>query len=88
MPNTTPRKISVIAAEIREDWSLTSKNGVSPYALPYLNAMDEINDVHEAYYADSAASMVRYFLANATSWRGETARRVKLELKEMVKGVY
>jgi hypothetical protein len=29
---------------------------------------------------------VRYFLANATSWKGETARAIKAELKAMLKG--
>jgi len=27
-----------------------------------------------------------YFLSNAAAWRGDTAKRVKLELKTMVKG--
>lgn len=78
-----PRPLHVIASEIRADWK-------KPYfgAVPYLSAMAELDDVHGAYYADSAASVVRYFLANATTWRGETARRIKAELKAMVKGVY
>lgn len=77
------RPLSVIAAEIREDWT-------RPYfgAVPYLSAMAELDDVHGAYYADSAASVVRYFLANATTWRGAKAREVKAELKKMIKGVY
>jgi len=29
--------------------------------------------------------IVRYFLSNATTWRGETARRIKAELKQMLK---
>lgn len=82
-----PRPLRVIAEEIRQDWSAQGK-GVSPYAVPYLSAMAELDDVHGQYYADSAASVVRYFLANATTWRGETARRVKAELKTMIKGVY
>jgi len=28
---------------------------------------------------------VRYFLSNATTWRGDTARRIKAELKEMLR---
>lgn len=81
--NATQRPLNVIAAEIRADWH-------KPYfgAVPYLSAMAELDDVHGAYYEDSAASVVRYFLANATTWRGETARRVKAELKSMIKGVY
>lgn len=82
-PNGQSRPLDVIAAEIREDWK-------KPYfgAVPYLSAMAELDSVDGAYYADSAASVVRYFLANAGTWRGETARRVKAELNKMVKGKY
>ena len=75
-----PRPLYKIAASVKEDW----KN-VSPYAKPYLAAMAELNHVNEMYYADSAKSVVLYFLANTGSWRGEVAKRVKAELKAMVK---
>lgn len=80
---TQARALSVIAAEIRRDWQ-------RPYfgAVPYLSAMAELDSVEDRYYYESAASIVRYFLANATTWRGETARRVKAELKTMIKGKY
>lgn len=73
------RKISDIAREIRADWT-------KPYfgAVPYLEAMAYLNSITDPYYADSGASIVRYFLANAGTWRGETARRVKAELRAMV----
>lgn len=77
------RKISEIAVEIRKDWKK-----VSPYAEPYLDAMSEIWSVQSMYYQDSAASVVRYFLGNATTWKGEVARRIKKELNEMIEGVY
>ena len=73
------RMIYVIADDIAADWKQ-----VSPYAQPYLKAMQELTSIHEAYYADSASSVVAYFLANAAGWRGETARRIKAELKEML----
>jgi hypothetical protein len=78
-----PRSLRVIAAEIQEDWK-------RPYfgAVPYLSAMDRLETVDGRYYEDSAASIVRYFLANAGTWRGETARRVKAELKGMIKDRY
>lgn len=74
------RPIFEIASEIRKDWK-------KPYfgAVPYLEAMETITTINEDYYADSAKSVVLYFLANAQTWRGEVARRVKAELKEMVK---
>jgi hypothetical protein len=37
----------------------------------------------EMYGYDTGKSVVLYFLSNATSWRGEVARRVKAELKSM-----
>lgn len=74
------RSLSTIAKDIRSDWST-----ITPYARPYLNAMLSLDKVSDNYYADSGKSVVLYFLSNAASWRGETARRIKAELKEMVK---
>ena len=74
------RPLYTIAREIRKDW----KN-VSCYAAPYLNAMSCLNSVDDNYIMDSGRSIVSYFLANAGSWRGETAKRIKAELKAMVK---
>jgi CRISPR/Cas system-associated exonuclease Cas4 (RecB family) len=75
------RLLSVIGEEIRGDW----KN-VTPYAKPYLNAMRGLTDMTSTYGCESAKGIVLYFLCNANSWRGETARRVKAELKSMVGG--
>ena len=36
------------------------------------------------YFYDSMASVVAYFLSNATGWRGDDARRLKAELKKAV----
>jgi hypothetical protein len=72
--------VSEIAYAIAKDW----KN-ISPYAADYLNAMKSINSVDEMYYADSAKSVVMYFLANAASYRGDNARAYKALLKDMVK---
>lgn len=74
------RPIYEIAREIRADWKK-----VSPYAAPYLSAMFSLRTIEDNYLYDSAYSVVSYFLANAGSWRGETARRIKAELKEMLK---
>jgi hypothetical protein len=74
------RDICVIAAEIKKDW----KN-VYFGAVPYLQAMFCLNTVDEDFGFDSGKSIVLYFLSNANSWRGEVAKRVKKELKEMVK---
>jgi hypothetical protein len=75
------RPLFQIAAEIRKDWT-------NPYfgAVPYLSAMSTLSDIRDDYIYDSGKSIVLYFLANATTWRGDTARRVKAELKAMCKG--
>ena len=74
------RAIKDIAKEIRSDWK-------KPYfgAVPYLEAMETLNSIEDNYYLGSAESIVLYFLANANTWRGETARRIKAELKSMCK---
>ena len=74
------RALSAIASEIRKDWE-------KPYfgAAPYLQAMSTLDDIKQPYGYDSGESIVRYFLSNATTWRGDTARRIKAELKGMLK---
>jgi hypothetical protein len=42
-----------------------------------------LNSIDDKYGYDSARSIVNYFLANAGTWRGEVARRIKKELKGM-----
>ena len=80
MEATETRSIATIAREIKGDW----KN-VWFGAVPYLEAMFALDSINDDYYADSGRSVVAYFLGNAAQWRGETARRVKLELKGMLK---
>lgn len=53
-------------------------------AVPYLDAMSGLNKITDNYGYDSADAIVRYFLSNATTWRGPDARRVKAELKGML----
>ena len=74
------RTLSEIAREIRKDWTKVYFG-----AVPYLDAMSTLNSIDDNYYADNARSIVLYFLANAGTWRGETAKRVKAELKAMSK---
>lgn len=83
MTTTTTRTLHDVALEVRRDWKKVYFG-----AVPYLDAMMEMDVpvTREAvttanYYADTARSVVLYFLANANTWRGETARKVKAELK-------
>ena len=75
-PADKPRPLSVIAGEIRRDWKKVYFG-----AVPYLAAMSSLNAIGDNYGADSGKSVVLYFLANASTWRGDTAKRVKAELK-------
>lgn len=77
---TNVRSLRVIASEIRNDWKK-----VSPYAVPYLDAMATLDSINDNYYFDSGKSIVMYFLGNASTWRGEKAREIKKELKAMLK---
>ncbi len=73
------RPIYAIAKDIRKDWQK-----VNYAAKPYLDAMGQLDKVTDSFYYDSAESVIRYFLANAGQWRGDTAKAIKLELKRML----
>ena len=74
------RPLYEIAAEIRKDWKQVYFG-----AKPYLDAMSSLDSINDPYGMDSGKSIVLYFLCNASTWRGEVAKRVKLELKAMSK---
>ena len=73
------RPLYTIAADIRSDWKK-----VNYAAVPYLDAMQQLNSIDDNFILDSARSIVRYFLSNARSWHGEKAREIKAELNAMV----
>lgn len=77
---TTNRPLYEIANEIRKDWQKVYFG-----AVPYLQAMQTLDSIDDNYGMDSAKSIVNYFLANASTWRGEVAKRIKAELKAMAK---
>jgi hypothetical protein len=81
MANTTARSLYEIANEIKKDWAGKVYFG----AKPYLEAMGTLDNISDSYGMDSGKSIVAYFLANASTWRGDTAKRVKLELNKMIK---
>ena len=71
-----PRPLNEIAREIRKFWE-----NVYFGAKPYLEAMQTLHSVNDRYGFDDGKSIVMYFLANAKSFRGEHAKRIKAELK-------
>jgi len=78
---TTTRPIYEIASEISRDWGSKVNFG----AVPYLQAMRQCANLSDSYGVETAETQVRYFLSNAGTWRGDTARRVKKELNGMLK---
>lgn len=75
-----PRPLYDIAADIRRDW----KN-VNYAAKPYLEAMGGLTTIHDYYGMDKASGIVLYFLSNAATWKGDVAKRIKAELKQLLK---
>ncbi len=77
--NPSVRPLKVIAREIRENWK-------RPYfgARPYLDAMSSLEKITDMYGWDSAKRVVEYFLMNASTWKGDKAKSIKQELKELI----
>ena len=73
------RNLSDIAKDIRSNW----KN-VYYGAEHYLLAMEQIHspEPDAPYVFEDAQTVVMYFLASAQYWRGETAKKIKKELKK------
>lgn len=78
--SSTTRPIYVIAQDIKKNWARVYFG-----AVPYLQAMCQLTDLKDMYGMDSAESVVLYFLSNASTWRGPEAKRIKAELKAILK---
>lgn len=76
------RPLHKIAEEILADWpkARSENHPAGAYAVPLLS----LESVRDPYYSDTGASVVRGFLGNAQSWRGDTARRIKAELRSLL----
>lgn len=88
MTTTTTRPLWAIADDIAQAArEHRIAKGTHPswyaYAGPYVDAMSCLTSIDEDYGADSGRSVVLYCLSNLTSWRGDTARAVKAELKSI-----
>ena len=82
------RTIREIGIEINRNFHYYSTD-------PYVRAMieEDYEDINSPadhtipVLRDSAREVVVRFLDNASTWRGETARRIKKELNALLKGV-
>lgn len=76
------RTFAAVAREIKATWT-------NPYfgAVPYLEALEkcETTDKNATYVCERIKDLVPYLLGNMTTFRGADARRLKAELKEMIK---
>ncbi len=70
-----PRPIHIIAREMRD---------VSPQAASFQNAMFSLTHVSDMYGLNPGRPIVEAFLDNAGAWQGETADRIKAELKALL----
>lgn len=76
------RFIYEIADDIYNDWP-AARNPNHP-AGHYVAAMRDILYITDSYYADTAKTVVMYFLSNAATWRGDLASKVKKELRALI----
>ena len=74
------RPIYQIAKDIKDAW----KNP-SPYALAYLNPMLTLNSIDDNYFSEDAERIILCFLEEAKTFRGEKARELKKELRDLLK---
>lgn len=88
-PAPLTRSLSAIADEIAVDWGdkltrLGPDFGFGPAqnpARPYWDAMRSLTHLDQHYGADSGDGIVRYFISNAGTWKGEKAKAIKAELR-------
>lgn len=75
------RTFQQIARDIKSVWL-----NVYFGAVPYLEAMLTLDtsDPNDMYLYDTAGDIARYFLANAQTFRGANANKLKAELKSML----
>lgn len=73
-------KLYEIAKVIRNDWKT-----VHFTAKPYLEAMGTLTELRDNYGFENGLSIVRYFLSNTSSWRGDVAKMVKKELNRRIR---
>lgn len=74
------RPIFKIAEDIKNEWGSKVYFG----AVPYLEAMQFLSNKNDKYGFDNGETILRYFLSNASTFRGETAKKLKEEIKNIL----
>ena len=75
-----PATLAGIAVLIQTDW----KN-INTAAAHHLEAMFQLTGITDTYITESAKTVVKYFLANASAWKGPIAKVIKKHLKDLTK---
>lgn len=87
---TTPaRPLRHIASEAIMDMEAIARTKgkywrhLFPHLAPYAEALLSLETIEDNYMFDSGRCIVGGFLSNCSTWKGETARRVKAELRQI-----
>lgn len=80
VPAPLTRPLYEIAREIKADYRAQGKP-VYFAAVPYLDATETLVTLDGKFYEDDAEGIVIRLVGNLGTWRGETATRVKAELR-------
>lgn len=78
------RPLHKIGADIKQDWG-ARMNGA---AVPYVEGLCDLHGPNDRWGVETGADAIQGFLNNAQTWRGETARRIKSELKEILQNPF
>lgn len=79
----THRPLYEFAQDIVSDYADRGKS-VPECARAYVDPMSYLNQITDKFGYDDGDTVVIYALSNLTGWRGETAKRVKRELKQIL----
>lgn len=79
-PAPLTRSLGAIAEDIVADYRAKGKP-VYYAAKPYVEALGGLRNFDSRYYEDTAEDIVIRLLGNLSTWRGETATKVKAELR-------
>lgn len=74
------RTIKEIAQEIQSDWKTANKE-----ASQYLIMMEVLKTMNDKFINKDATTIVINFLVSARGYRSDKAKRIKNELKNLIK---
>lgn len=80
--NKVAAEIDVAFRDIKRNQSPTP--GYVTHCRPYIDAMLTMKSFRDFYGIDIGSDVGLRFLSNAQAWRGDTARRLKAEIKQLL----